>query len=334
VTSFWGVSVRHPVCAWMRSLCEQYSSLARSDQCVATLLSKCFIMSGRIVAPRIASSRSLLWRGRSSTAESLLPRTTTARAVVAAGGACSGGGLANATSPLPAFPGRFFSEQAYTPGIGVGKTSTGYVRALSQTICERFFLDWVRLLIDTTATRTLHCLVAGNRADVVQRGAAWLLAFSSYTLFSHSTASIHSAQQVGLEVEPDWYNVMLTKFQGLLDRLEASDMPETAQYRADVTKWCQYVIEQVKANPNDPEAVEDAVNMGQVEELIEMADDEMVAMDVYLKARMWELVEQSGAPSVEFNPDPMKDPFAADGDPAVAEKLRQGLEAMKQEKKG
>jgi hypothetical protein len=30
----------------------------------------------------------------------------------------------------------------------------------------------------------------------------------------------------------------------------------------------------------------------------------------------------------------MKDPFAADGDPAVAEKLRQGLEAMKQEKKG
>jgi NADH dehydrogenase (ubiquinone) 1 alpha subcomplex subunit 5 len=135
-------------------------------------------------------------------------------------------------------------------------------------------------------------------------------------------------------VEPDWYNVMLTKFQLLLDRLEASDMPETAQYRVDVTKWCQYVIEQVKANPSNPEAVEDAVNMGQVEELIEMADDEMVAMDVYLKARMWELVEQSGAPSVEFNPDPMKDPFAADGDPAVAEKLRQGLEAMKQEKKG
>lgn len=109
-------------------------------------------------------------------------------------------------------------------------------------------------------------------------------------------------------------------------------MPETAQYRVDVTKWCNYVIESVKANPNNPEAVEDAVNMGQVEELIEMADDEMIAMDVYLRTRMWELVEQSN-PSVDFNPDPMKDPFAADGDPNVAEKLRQGMEAMKQEKK-
>jgi NADH dehydrogenase (ubiquinone) 1 alpha subcomplex subunit 5 len=126
---------------------------------------------------------------------------------------------------------------------------------------------------------------------------------------------------------------MLTKFQALLDRMEASDMPESAQYRADVTQWCAYVIETVKANPSDPEAVEDAVGMGQVEELIEMADDEMVAMDVYLRTRMWELVEQSEPPVVDLNPDPMKDPFAAGGDPAVAEKLRRGMEAMKQEKK-
>ena len=35
--------------------------------------------------------------------------------------------------------------------------------------------------------------------------------------------------QVGLAVEPDWYNVMNKKFQALLDKMEASDMPETAQ---------------------------------------------------------------------------------------------------------
>ena len=137
---------------------------------------------------------------------------------------------------------------------------------------------------------------------------------------------------MGLAVEPDWYNVMLHKFQLLLDRMEASDMPETAQYRVDVTKWCNYVIETVRANPNNPEAVEDAVNMGQVEELIEMADDEMLAMDVYLRTRMWELVEQSN-PSVDFNPDPTKDPFAHDGDPDVQENLRQGMEAKKDEQK-
>lgn len=109
-------------------------------------------------------------------------------------------------------------------------------------------------------------------------------------------------------------------------------MPETAQYRIDVTKWCNYVIQQTKANPDDPEAVEDAVGMGQVEELMEMAEDEMIALDTYLRVRMWELVEQSN-PKVDFDPDAMKDPFAADGDPEVAEKLREGMEAMKQEKK-
>jgi len=124
---------------------------------------------------------------------------------------------------------------------------------------------------------------------------------------------------------------MLKKFQTLLDRMEASDMPETAQYRIDVTKWCNYVIKAAKENPEDPEAVEELVNMGQVEELIEMADDEMIALETYLKCRMWELVEASN-PKIEFDPDPLKDPFGEDGDPEVQEKLRQGMEAMKQNK--
>jgi NADH dehydrogenase (ubiquinone) 1 alpha subcomplex subunit 5 len=130
-------------------------------------------------------------------------------------------------------------------------------------------------------------------------------------------------------VEPDWYNVMLKKFQALLDKLEASDMPETAQYRIDVTKWCNYVIASVKANPDSPEAVEDAVQMGQVEELIEMADDEMICMDVYLETRMWELVEASN-PYIDFNPDPMRDPFGEDGNAAEQEALRKGMEQQKQ----
>jgi NADH dehydrogenase (ubiquinone) 1 alpha subcomplex subunit 5 len=116
---------------------------------------------------------------------------------------------------------------------------------------------------------------------------------------------------------------MLKKFQALLDKMEASDMPETAQYRIDVTKWCNYVMRQVKENPENPEAVEDAVQMGQVEELIAMADDEMICLDVYLKTRMWELV---GNPKIDFSPDPMRDPFAEDGDPVEQEAFRKGME--------
>jgi NADH dehydrogenase (ubiquinone) 1 alpha subcomplex subunit 5 len=138
-------------------------------------------------------------------------------------------------------------------------------------------------------------------------------------------------KQVGLAVEPDWYNKTLQKFQALLDKMEASDMPPTAQYRIDVTKWCNYVVSKTKSFPEDPEAVEDSVGMGQVEELMEMADDEMIALDTYLKVRMWELVEQSN-PAVDFSPNAMKDPFAADGDADVAEKLREGMEAMKEKK--
>jgi len=110
-------------------------------------------------------------------------------------------------------------------------------------------------------------------------------------------------------------------------------MPETAQYRIDVTKWCNYVIKTVKENPEDPEAVEDAVQMGQVEELIEMADDEMICLDTYLETRMWEVVAQYN-PTVDFNPDPMRDPFAEGGDPVEQEAIRKGNEQQKQNTAG
>lgn len=132
-------------------------------------------------------------------------------------------------------------------------------------------------------------------------------------------------KQVGLAVEPDWYNIILKKFQLLLDRLDESDMPVTAQYRINVTKWCNYVIKVTKENPDNPEAVEELVNMGQVEELIEMADDEMSAMDSYLETRMWELVEENN-PVIEFEPDPMEDPMAEGGDADVQENIRKGIE--------
>lgn len=96
-----------------------------------------------------------------------------------------------------------------------------------------------------------------------------------------------------------------------------------------MTKWCNFVLKTVAENPNNPEAVEDAVQMGQVEELIEMADDEMVALDTYLKSRMWELVAQIN-PVIDFEPDPMADPTV--GDEQTAEHLKEGMEAMKAKK--
>ena len=122
---------------------------------------------------------------------------------------------------------------------------------------------------------------------------------------------------------------MLKKFQLLLDTLEQSDMPETAQYRIDVTKWASFVIATVKANPDDPETVEHEVRMGQVEELIEMADDEMICMKEYIKSRVWEMIDMDGeGPEVDFNPNPMKDEMAPDSDPRTRKIIEEDLRAM------
>jgi NADH dehydrogenase (ubiquinone) 1 alpha subcomplex subunit 5 len=98
---------------------------------------------------------------------------------------------------------------------------------------------------------------------------------------------------------------IVVKYQGLLDRMAASDMPETAQYRSDVEKISRYRIKIAMENPEDPEMVEDLCQCGQVEELVQQADDEMEVLEMYLKERMWELVDSEV--DIEYNPDPSQD---------------------------
>mmetsp|Transcript_23484 Transcript_23484/g.48756 ORF Transcript_23484/g.48756 Transcript_23484/m.48756 type:complete len:143 (+) Transcript_23484:514-942(+) len=121
---------------------------------------------------------------------------------------------------------------------------------------------------------------------------------------------------------------MLEKFQLLLDTMENSDMPETCTYRMNVTKWANFVIKTVKENPEDPEFVEDEVRMGQVEELIEMADNEMICMKMYIKEKFWLEVDPEG-PEIDFNPDPMKDELGADSDPRTRQKILDDIERLK-----
>ena len=101
---------------------------------------------------------------------------------------------------------------------------------------------------------------------------------------------------------------MVAKYQALLDKMAASDMPETAQYRMDLEKIAHYRIKVATEYADDPEMVEDLCQCGQVEELVEQADDEMGVLDMYLETRMWELVAATDEEMVvENNPDPSKD---------------------------
>ena len=106
-------------------------------------------------------------------------------------------------------------------------------------------------------------------------------------------------------MDPDAVSNIVVKYQALLDRMAASDMPETAQYRVDVEKIARYRIKIAMENPDDPEMVEDLCQCGQVEELVQQAEDEMTVLDMYLQERMWELVDSDV--EIEFQPDPSKD---------------------------
>eukprot|EP00562_Extubocellulus_spinifer_P027851 CAMPEP_0178645248 /NCGR_PEP_ID=MMETSP0698-20121128/18721_1 /TAXON_ID=265572 /ORGANISM="Extubocellulus spinifer, Strain CCMP396" /LENGTH=182 /DNA_ID=CAMNT_0020286287 /DNA_START=8 /DNA_END=556 /DNA_ORIENTATION=+ len=110
---------------------------------------------------------------------------------------------------------------------------------------------------------------------------------------------------VGLPVDHDAVPKMIVKYQALLDKMAASDMPEDAQYRKNVTAIAEFRIKAATDNPDDPEAVEDLCNCGQVEELVQQADNEMIVLDMYLRNRWWEYVKDNVV--IEHNPDHEQD---------------------------
>lgn len=110
--------------------------------------------------------------------------------------------------------------------------------------------------------------------------------------------------QVGLAADPDACQKIVTKYQALLDRMAASDLPEKAQYRVDITKIANYRIRIATEHADDPDMVEELCQCGQVEELVQQADEEMMVLDMYLKERLWEDIDYDVDVEIEYNPDP------------------------------
>ena len=110
--------------------------------------------------------------------------------------------------------------------------------------------------------------------------------------------------KVGLDVDPDAITKIADLNQSLLDKIANSDMPASAQYSINVSKIANFRINVCKEFPNDPEKVEELIDCGQVEELVEQAKDEHIVMDMYLEKRYWELVGGSNdEPEIEVEED-------------------------------
>mmetsp|Transcript_19756 Transcript_19756/g.29143 ORF Transcript_19756/g.29143 Transcript_19756/m.29143 type:complete len:184 (-) Transcript_19756:381-932(-) len=160
--------------------------------------------------------------------------------------------------------------------------------------------------------RFARSVATRQTAAVSSRAAPASLSSVSYRTFSTDEKPLvpgigkgkTSTGIVGIPVDYDAVPKMIVKYQALLDKMAASDMPEDAQYRINVEKIARYRIKAAQENLDDPEMVEELCNCGQVEELVIQADNEMEVLDMYLEKRLWEYVKDV---EVEYNPDPEDD---------------------------
>ena len=112
---------------------------------------------------------------------------------------------------------------------------------------------------------------------------------------------------MGLSVDHDALQKIVEKYNALLQKV--SQMPETAQYRINIEKIANHRINAATSFPDDPEKVEELCNCGQVEELVEQADNEMIVTEMYLRNRWWEIVREA-----EIDYEPMQKEGGEHGD--------------------
>jgi hypothetical protein len=66
-------------------------------------------------------------------------------------------------------------------------------------------------------------------------------------------------------------------------------VPAGNQYRVNVEKWFTY-MKKVANDTTDIRKIEDEIAVGQIEEIITMAADELELIDTYVDSKGWELV--------------------------------------------
>ncbi|TYZ63125.1 hypothetical protein PybrP1_008208 [[Pythium] brassicae (nom. inval.)] len=90
---------------------------------------------------------------------------------------------------------------------------------------------------------------------------------------------------VGLPVNPNARQDLIKLYQKTLQEVKV--LPEDAVYRDSVERITNYRLKVVLDN-DDESAIEKEIAMGQLEELIEQAEDELSVIPVYLENKLWE----------------------------------------------
>ncbi|CAM9905531.1 unnamed protein product [Discosporangium mesarthrocarpum] len=94
---------------------------------------------------------------------------------------------------------------------------------------------------------------------------------------------------VGLEVDVNARSNLIALQEKILEKVKI--IPPTVQYRKDVESISNYRLK-VAREMDDEEKIEEEINMGQLEELIQQGESEMRLIDIYAEHRLWETVEE------------------------------------------
>ncbi|KAG7397506.1 ndufa5, NADH-ubiquinone oxidoreductase subunit [Phytophthora boehmeriae] len=89
---------------------------------------------------------------------------------------------------------------------------------------------------------------------------------------------------VGLPVNPNARQDLIKLYRRTLQEILP---PEAKNYRNAVEQITNYRLNVVETN-EDEDTIERTINCGQLEELIEQAEDELSVIPVYLEHKLWE----------------------------------------------
>ncbi|KAJ2455365.1 hypothetical protein EV183_000901 [Coemansia sp. RSA 2336] len=99
---------------------------------------------------------------------------------------------------------------------------------------------------------------------------------------------------VGLSVNPQARTQLIGLYKQTLDELKAK-IPEKAVYRQSVEAITAYRLKIVEEN-EDPLLAEKLINAGQMEELVEQAQDEIRLISKMAEWKAWEPLEEPAPP--------------------------------------
>jgi hypothetical protein len=94
---------------------------------------------------------------------------------------------------------------------------------------------------------------------------------------------------VGLAVDPHGRENLIAVADEIMSSI--SRVPAGNQYRVNVEKWFSY-MKKVANDTSDIRKIEDEIAVGQIEEILSMAKDELELIDMYVENRAWEMVAE------------------------------------------